>query len=101
MEDISDKDLLRAVEELERTGQSGGNGEGYFNFKRTQFRRFPSTRWKFRATSKSDTSQHVKEMQPCSNQCKHKRKNTSLFFIAHPFEVPIDSFVPWIVGNAT
>ena len=37
---ISDEDLLQAVEELEDAGQSGGGGgqEGYFNFRRTQFR---------------------------------------------------------------
>ena len=37
---VSDEDLLQAVEELEDAGQSGGGGgrEGYFNFRRTQFR---------------------------------------------------------------
>lgn len=41
-EDISDEELLRNVEHLERTSQQEGGGalnrEGYFNFKLTQFK---------------------------------------------------------------
>lgn len=55
-EDISDEELLRAVEDLERSGkQSGGgsvsNREGYFKFKRTQFREKKAKSYGIKRTS--------------------------------------------------
>ena len=61
-EDISDEELLRAVEDFERTGQSGGsvsNGEGYFNFKRTQFREKNTKSYGIKRTS-----YHLKVQNP-------------------------------------
>lgn len=58
-QDISDKDLLQAVEELEDAGQSGGsrrrrrtrNWEGYFTFSRTQFREKTAKSYGIKRTS--------------------------------------------------
>ena len=61
-EDISDEELLRAVEDFERTGQSGGsvsNREGYFNFKRTQFREKNTKSYGIKRTS-----YHLKVQNP-------------------------------------
>ena len=50
---VSDEDLLQAVEELEDAGQSGGGGgqEGYFNFRRTQFREKTAKSYGIKRTS--------------------------------------------------
>lgn len=68
-ENISDEELLRAVEELDRTRQQSGGGsrssrEGYFNFKRTQFREKTAKSYGIKCTSYHLQVQNPEETFP-------------------------------------